>query len=61
MRALGVGVLIERTGTEFHAGIHRSEMPNILGISDVVSNDADVSNTVASVRSLLSQHSRCPF
>lgn len=61
VRALGVGVLIERTGTESHAGIHRSEMPDALGVSDIVSNDADISDAVVSVRSLLSQHSRCPF
>lgn len=61
VRALGVGVLIKRDGTESHSGIHRSEMPDTLGVSDMVSNDTDISTAVASVRSILSQHPRCPF
>ena len=59
--ALGMGVLIEREGTGQHSGVHRSEMPDTLGVSDVVSNNATIADAVQSVRSVVSKHPRCPF
>ena len=62
VQELGVGVLIERAvaGKEYE-GVHRSEMPGVLGIPDVVSNDGSVSDTVRRVRAVVSRHSRCCF
>ena len=61
VRSLGIGILIEREGTKQHSGVHRSEMPDLLGIPDTVSNNADISDAVQSVRTIISQHPRCPF
>lgn len=61
VRALGAGVLVEREGSGLHSGTHRSEMPDALGISAVVSNNADVSDAVRSVRAVVSGHPQCPF
>ena len=61
IRALGVGVLIEREGVGSYSGIHRSETPDALGISDVVSNNSSVSDAVRVVRDIAGGHQRCPF
>ena len=61
IQALGVGVLIERDGVGSYFGIHRSEMPDTLGISDVVSNNSSVSDAVRAVRDIVRRNQRCPF
>ncbi len=61
VRVLGMGVLIEREGTASHAGVHRSEMPDALGIADVIANNADISDAVRAVRDVVARHPRCCF
>ena len=62
VRTLGIGVLIERSVvSKEYNGIHRSEMPDALGIPDVVSNDGSVSDAVRKVREIVSGHPRCCF
>ena len=62
VRALGIGVLIERgVASKEYEGVHRSEMPDALGITGVVLNDGSVSDAVHGVRKIVSRHPRCCF
>lgn len=61
MRSLGVAVLVTRAGVGPPRETHRSEMPERLGIKDIVENDGTISETAEQMLAIVSDTPRWPL